>query len=65
MQPPEILVGSLLVADFDVNTNEAGQHQDLDMLDEKREVAQLDQAAYKSRIKNYYNRCVRVKNIKV
>lgn len=63
--PLEILRRSLWVTGLDANTNEAEQHQDLDVLDEKREAAQLRQAAYKARTENYYNMCVRVKNFKV
>ena len=35
------------------------------MLDEKHVAAQMRQALYKSQIKNYYNRQVRVKKLKV
>lgn len=49
----EILSESLQVTGFDVDTNEVERQQDLDMLYEKCEAAQLRQAAYKARAKTY------------
>ena len=53
------------MTDFDVNENEVEKHQDLNMLDEKREAAHPHKAAYKTRIENYHNWHVQVKNFKV
>lgn len=63
--PLEILCESLRVTSFNADTNEAERWQDLDMLDEKHQAAQLRQAAYKSRTKNFYNKQVWVKNFKI
>ncbi|KAL7615742.1 hypothetical protein Lser_V15G00846 [Lactuca serriola] len=63
--PLEIVAGSLRTESFEETANEEGRHQDVDMLNEKREAEQMRQALYKSRTKNYYNRQVRVKNFKV
>ena len=54
----EIVVDSLWIESFEETANEEGWHQDLDILDEKCEAAQLRQALYKSRTENYYNRQV-------
>lgn len=50
---------------FDANANEVGKHQDLDMLNEKREATQLLQTTYKTHTDNYYKRRVRVKKLKL
>lgn len=53
--PLEIISIYFQVTEFDANTNEVEQRQDLDILNEKRETAKLRQEAYKARIENYYN----------
>ena len=61
----EIIDASLRIESFEDVANEEGQRQDLDMLDEKCEVAQMDQALYKSRTESYYNHQVQGKKFKV
>ena len=63
--PPEILVVSLWVTDFDMYTNDMRQCWDLYMLEKKHEAAQLCQVAYKARTENYYNWRVQVNNLKL
>ena len=62
--PPKTVVVSQRTKSFEEAANKERRCQDLDMLDEKHEAAQLRQALYKSQIENYYNRQVRVKNFK-
>lgn len=59
--PLEIMSESLRVTSFNTNTNDEERRQDLDTLHEKREVAQLSQAAYKACFENFYNKRIRKK----
>ncbi|GFY91594.1 hypothetical protein Acr_07g0017900 [Actinidia rufa] len=57
--PVEIGMPSFRTLNFDKNGNEGELRLNLDLLDEKRESAELCQAAYKSRIAKYYNERVK------
>lgn len=56
--PLEILSESLRVMNFHTNSKK-------DMLDEKCQAAQLQQAAYKAHMENFYSKRVWIKNIKI
>ena len=53
--PVEIGMPSFRTLNFDKESNEAELRLNLDLLDEKRERADLHQAAYKSQVAKYYN----------
>ncbi|GFZ06995.1 hypothetical protein Acr_18g0011650 [Actinidia rufa] len=57
--PVEIGVPSFRTLNFNGKDNEGELKLNLDLLDEKRESAELRQAAYKSRIAKYYNERVK------
>ncbi|GFZ08777.1 hypothetical protein Acr_20g0005850 [Actinidia rufa] len=57
--PVEIGMPSFRTLNFDKNGNEGVLRLNLDLLDEKRESAELRQAAYKNRIAKYYNERVK------
>ncbi|GFY86953.1 hypothetical protein Acr_05g0005920 [Actinidia rufa] len=57
--PVEIGVPSFRTLNFNGKGNEGELRLNLDLLDEKRERAELRQAAYKSRIAKYYNERVK------
>ncbi|GFS34966.1 hypothetical protein Acr_00g0037010 [Actinidia rufa] len=57
--PVEIGVPSFRTLNFNEKGNEGELRLNLDLLDEKRERAELHQAAYKSRIAKYYNERVK------
>ncbi|GFZ01679.1 hypothetical protein Acr_15g0002880 [Actinidia rufa] len=57
--PVEIGMPSFRTLNFDKNGNEGELRLNLDLLDEKREIAELRQAAYKNRIAKYYNERVK------
>ncbi|GFS29293.1 hypothetical protein Acr_00g0006120 [Actinidia rufa] len=53
--PVEIGMPSFRVLTFDKETNEAELRHNLDLLEERRESAQLRQTAYKCQVAKYYN----------
>ncbi|GFY96826.1 hypothetical protein Acr_11g0011320 [Actinidia rufa] len=57
--PVEIGMPSFRTLNFDKNGNEGELRLNLDLLDEKREIAELRQATYKNRIAKYYNERVK------
>ncbi|GFZ00843.1 hypothetical protein Acr_14g0004780 [Actinidia rufa] len=57
--PVEIGMPSFRVLTFDKETNEAELRLNLDLLEERRESAELRQTAYKCQIAKYYNQRVR------
>ncbi|GFS38896.1 hypothetical protein Acr_00g0060030 [Actinidia rufa] len=57
--PVEIGMPSFRVSTFNKETNEAELRLNLDLLEERRESAQLRQTAYKCQVAKYYNQRVR------
>ncbi|GFZ18422.1 hypothetical protein Acr_27g0001610 [Actinidia rufa] len=57
--PVEIGMPSFRISNFDKESNEAELRLNLDLLEEKRENAELRQMAYKCQVANYYNQRVR------
>ncbi|GFS36358.1 hypothetical protein Acr_00g0045530 [Actinidia rufa] len=57
--PVEIGMSSFRTSNFSKENNETELRLHLDLLDEKRERAELGQAAYKSRVTKYYNQRVK------
>ncbi|GFS37316.1 hypothetical protein Acr_00g0051350 [Actinidia rufa] len=57
--PVEIGVPSFRTSNFDKESNEAELRLYLDLLEEKREKAEIHQAAYKCQVAKYYNQRVR------
>ncbi|GFS40353.1 hypothetical protein Acr_00g0068050 [Actinidia rufa] len=57
--PVEIGMPSFRVSTFDKETNEAELRLNLDLLEERRESAELRQTAYKCQVAKYYNQRVR------
>ncbi|GFZ19982.1 hypothetical protein Acr_28g0006870 [Actinidia rufa] len=57
--PVEIGMPSFRISNFDKESNEAELRLNLDLLEEKREKAELRQAAYKNQVAKYYNQRVK------
>ncbi|GFY90877.1 hypothetical protein Acr_07g0010730 [Actinidia rufa] len=57
--PVEIGMPSFRISNFDKESNEAELRLNLDLLEEKRENAELRQMAYKCQVSKYYNQRVR------
>ncbi|GJW40435.1 hypothetical protein Tco_0066280 [Tanacetum coccineum] len=54
--PIEISVETKRVQDFDPKENEKRRREDLDILEERREMASIKEAHYKQRLEGYYNK---------
>ncbi|KAI3691317.1 hypothetical protein L2E82_49639 [Cichorium intybus] len=59
--PPEIFVGSLRTTEFTEEKNNQDHRLNLDILEEKRELANIRQACYKAATEKYYNKRVKEK----
>ncbi|GJZ82527.1 hypothetical protein Tco_0647700 [Tanacetum coccineum] len=57
--PIEISVETKRVQDFDPKENEKRQREDLDILEDKREIASIKEAHYKQKLEGYYNKNVK------
>ncbi|GJV07743.1 reverse transcriptase domain-containing protein [Tanacetum coccineum] len=62
--PIEIRIETKRVQDFDPKENEKRRREDLDILEEKREMASIKEAHYKQRLKGYYNKNVKPSTFK-
>ena len=60
--PVEIGMPNFRTSNFDKENNEIELRHDLDLLDEKRERAEVRQAAYKHQIAKYYSKRVKHKS---
>ncbi|KAI3523816.1 hypothetical protein L1887_02241 [Cichorium endivia] len=63
--PPEIFIGSLRTTEFTEEKNNQDLRLNLDILEEKRELANIRQACYKAATEKYYNTRVREKRFRV
>lgn len=54
--PAEISVSSHRVHSFDKDTNDTELRKNLDLLEERREIAYIREAQYKQKIEKYYNK---------
>ncbi|GJR14080.1 reverse transcriptase domain-containing protein [Tanacetum coccineum] len=57
--PIEISVETKRVQDFDSKENEKRCQEDLDVLEERREMAAVKEAHYKQKLEGYYNKNVK------
>ncbi|GJX16870.1 reverse transcriptase domain-containing protein [Tanacetum coccineum] len=62
--PIEISVKTRRIQDFDVKKNEKKRREDLDILEERRELASIKEAYYKQKLDGYYNKRVRPSTFK-
>lgn len=65
MLPPEIGIPTFRVHSFEEKTKKDELRLNLDLLEERRELAALREAKYKSQTERYYNQKVRHTNLKV
>ncbi|GJV76595.1 hypothetical protein Tco_1508179 [Tanacetum coccineum] len=56
--PIEISVETKRIKEFKVRQNEKRHREDLDILEERREIASIREAYYKQKLEGYYNKCV-------
>ncbi|GJU51992.1 reverse transcriptase domain-containing protein [Tanacetum coccineum] len=57
--PIEISVETKRIQDFDPKENEKRRQEDVDILEERREMASIKQAHYKQKLEGYYNKNVK------
>nr|GEX70535.1 reverse transcriptase domain-containing protein [Tanacetum cinerariifolium] len=62
--PIEISVEIKRLQDFDPKENKKRQREDLDILEERREIASIKEAHYKQRLEGYYNKNVKPSTFK-
>ncbi|GJY34891.1 reverse transcriptase domain-containing protein [Tanacetum coccineum] len=62
--PIEISVETKRVQDFDPKENEKRRREDLDILEERREMASIKEAHYKQKLEGYYNKNVKPSTFK-
>ncbi|GKC77924.1 hypothetical protein Tco_1128698, partial [Tanacetum coccineum] len=62
--PIEISVETKRVQDVDPKENEKRRREDLDILEEKREMASIKEAHYKQKLEGYYNKNVKPSTFK-
>ncbi|GJV77513.1 reverse transcriptase domain-containing protein [Tanacetum coccineum] len=62
--PIEISVETRRIQDFDPKKNEKRRREDLDILEERREIASIKEAHYKQKLEKYYNKRVRSSTFK-
>ena len=63
--PPEIGLPTYRISNYDPTTNDANLSLNLDLLEERRELASLRNARYKTFIERYYNSKVRHNQFKI
>ncbi|GJT09983.1 reverse transcriptase domain-containing protein [Tanacetum coccineum] len=63
--PIEISVETKRVQDFDSKENEKRRREDLDVLEERREIAAIKEAHYKQKLEGYYNKNVKPSTFKL
>ncbi|GKE08943.1 reverse transcriptase domain-containing protein, partial [Tanacetum coccineum] len=64
MIPIEISIETRRIQDFDPKQNEKRCKEDLDILEERREIASIKEAHYKQKLEGYYNKRVRPSTFK-
>ncbi|GKD12549.1 hypothetical protein Tco_1196956, partial [Tanacetum coccineum] len=62
--PIEISVETKRVQDFDPKENKKRRREDLDILEEKREMTSIKEAYYKQKLEGYYNKNVKPSTFK-
>ncbi|GJX38548.1 hypothetical protein Tco_0251851 [Tanacetum coccineum] len=62
--PIEISVETKRIKEFEVRQNEKRRREDLDILEERREIASIREAYYKQKLEGYYNKRVRPSTFK-
>ncbi|GJV82879.1 reverse transcriptase domain-containing protein [Tanacetum coccineum] len=62
--PIEISIETRRIQDFDPKQNEKRRREDLDILEERREIASIKEAHYKQKLEGYYNKRVRPSTFK-
>ncbi|GJT80984.1 reverse transcriptase domain-containing protein [Tanacetum coccineum] len=62
--PIEISVKTEMIKEFEVRKNDKRHQEDLDILEERREIASIREAHYKQKLKRYYNKRVRPSTFK-
>ncbi|GJZ55428.1 reverse transcriptase domain-containing protein [Tanacetum coccineum] len=62
--PIEISVETKRVQDFDSKENQKRRREDLDVLEERREMAAIKEARYKQKLEGYYNKIVKPSTFK-
>ncbi|GKB63129.1 reverse transcriptase domain-containing protein [Tanacetum coccineum] len=62
--PIEISVKTEMIKEFEVRKNDKRRQEDLDILEERREIASIREAHYKQKLKRYYNKRVRPSTFK-
>ncbi|GKE66056.1 hypothetical protein Tco_1520217 [Tanacetum coccineum] len=62
--PIEIRVKTKRVQDFDSKENEKRRREDLDILEERREMEAIKEAHYKQKLEGYYNKNVKPSTFK-
>ncbi|GJR65381.1 reverse transcriptase domain-containing protein [Tanacetum coccineum] len=60
----EISIETRRIQDFDAKKNEKRRREDLDILEERRELASIKEAYYKQKLEGYYNKRVRPSTFK-
>jgi hypothetical protein len=63
--PPEITIGSLRVQDFDEESQEQQRRQDVDLIDERRWRAVVQNARYGQALRRYHQRFVHSRELRV
>ncbi|GJT44545.1 retrovirus-related pol polyprotein from transposon TNT 1-94 [Tanacetum coccineum] len=62
--PIEISVETKRIKEFEVRQYEKRRREDLDILEERREIASIREAYYKQKLEGYYNKCVQPSTFK-
>nr|GEX39926.1 reverse transcriptase domain-containing protein [Tanacetum cinerariifolium] len=62
--PIEISVETKRVQDFDSKENEKRRREDLDVLEERKEITAIKEAHYKQKLEGYYNKNVKPSKFK-
>ncbi|GJZ37944.1 reverse transcriptase domain-containing protein [Tanacetum coccineum] len=62
--PIEISTEIKRIKEFEVRQNKKSHREDLDILEERREIAFIKEAHYKQKLEGYYDKCVRPSTFK-
>jgi hypothetical protein len=63
--PPEVTMGSLRVKTYDEATQDQLQHEDIDLVDERKWQVAIKNARYRQTFKRYHQRFVRSRELQV
>ncbi|GKD94655.1 reverse transcriptase domain-containing protein [Tanacetum coccineum] len=61
---PRLVCGKKRIKEFEARQNENKRREDLDILEERREIASIKEAYYKQKLERYYNKHVRPSTFK-